>query len=144
MDTTQESPLTGSFQVEKNKYFINENIWLDFKIENKSEKTVYVFFQKEDPEEIEVRVKESGGYIINSNKPESGVSLIPEHQLISGEQLNGKYLLNSLVEFKEQGIYSITLSLDIEYNPISIKGDQSKDRNKIQKTTSTISLEITE
>lgn len=144
MNKTQESMFEGSFQVEKNKYNIQENIWLDFRIENKSEKTVYVFFRKEESTDINVEVKELKGYDMIINKQELGVSLIPEYQLKYGEQLNAKYLLNSFLEFKKKGVYEVKVSLNVEYNMVSIQSDRSKDLNKIETITSIILLEITE
>ncbi|MDH7444131.1 hypothetical protein [Aquimarina sp. 2201CG14-23] len=144
MDKTQKSMFDGSFQVEKNKYSLEENIWLDFTIENKSKKTVYVFFQKENPENLNIKIKETKGYIKHLDKKELGVSLVPEYQLKYEEQINTKYLLNSFLEFKKKGIYEIMISLDVEYNLVSIQSDQSKEINKIETITSIISLEITE
>ncbi|PKV49124.1 hypothetical protein ATE84_1141 [Aquimarina sp. MAR_2010_214] len=144
MDKTQESSLAGCFQLDKSNYCINENIWLDFSIENTSKKEVYVFFQKEEPEEIKIEVKESKGYAMNSNKQELGISLLPEYELKPGKELSTKYLLNHWIEFEKKGIYTITVSINIEYNGISIKSNQSKDLNKTETITSIISLEITE
>ncbi|WP_299260775.1 hypothetical protein [uncultured Aquimarina sp.] len=142
MDITKESPITGSFQFEKNKYHINENIWIHFRMENKFKKPIYVFFQKEIPADIRVEIRQSGEYQLNIDESDIGVSFIPEYPLILGEELSAKYLLNDLVTFEKEGIYTITLSMDIEYNSISIRSNQSKGINKVRTITSTISLEI--
>ena len=130
MEKNQESSLTGYFQIRKNKFCLNENIWLDFNIENKSEKTIYVFFHKEELEKIEIKIKEPSGYNKVHKEYELGVSFLPELELNPTENRAYMCLLDDWIKFIKPGNYTITISLKVEYNPVSIKADKPKKVNK--------------
>lgn len=125
--------LEGFFQTDKQKYSLEEPIWVTLVVQNNDDSEAYLFVARGRADGIRVTLKEEQGFRIKGMNEEPDVGLIPEKKLLAGEAYTQKYLLTQWLIFNEPGSYTVECAIEIEAYNVSL---HQKNLERVAKSIS--------
>lgn len=109
--------LQGFFQLNKEKYYFGESIWLTLIIKNENEKDVYLFIPRGRDNGIQIIVKKGKDLYLENMTKEPEAGLVAQEKLPAGATYQQKYLLSQWLKITQPGDYKIECSIKTEaYN----------------------------
>ena len=109
--------LTGHFELDKEKYYLGEPLWVTLVIQNEGDQAIFLFVPRGRDHGLQITVKQGHGAHLKDFSREPEVGLVSEQRLSPNETFRQRYQLSQWLCITEPGDYTVECAIEIEgYN----------------------------
>jgi hypothetical protein len=112
--------LKGGFELDQERYLVGETIGVTLRIENRSDRPVFLFVPRGRANGIDIRVVQGSEFELKDLRHEPEPGLLAETKISGGETFRQKYPLSEWLLLKEPGDYTIECRIQIEVSDKSM------------------------